>query len=262
MTKKMEIQTRPDAPMEWRHREDIDALAKRLQKMLPGQTLNREESLLLAQYAGAMDANPFRGEIYAYTSRGKLVLTEGYKLLVRWARRQCQFSERYEELTGDELPERAIGYRCWILREDNNHTIATLCEAGAPWDQAFEIAAQSAVGIVTKADRTKRNGQPLDPPKGWTWEEVARKRALKNALNRAYGAPSPKEIARETWMVDDTETTLGDWIEAAEELPEGTDPEHLADMAGRIADHRQNPITPEEAQEGAQLLFPPDDGGI
>jgi hypothetical protein len=32
-------------------------------------------------------------------------------------------------------------------------------------------------------------------------------RALKNALNRTYGAPGLKEIARESWMVAGTETT-------------------------------------------------------
>jgi hypothetical protein len=81
----------------------------------------------------------------------------------------------------------------------------------APWDGVFEIASQEAVGVVTQKDRTTSAGRPMDPPAGWNWQEVARKRALENALNRAYGAPSPKEIARECWMVGDIETTAEDW---------------------------------------------------
>lgn len=210
---------KPDAPAEWRSRDQVDALAKRFQTMLPGQ-LNRDQALALAQYSAALDANPFRGEVYAFDDgRGGMALTEGYKLLVRWARRQCQFYDRYERLGQDELPKGSIGFKCYVLRDDAKGMLQMLVGAGANWKDAFDIAAQFAVGVVTQTDRQKRNGGAIPPPKGWTWEEVARKRALKNALNRAYGAPSPREIARETWMVGDVETASSDWPDGADMLP-------------------------------------------
>lgn len=224
-----------DAPAEWRTREEIDALARRLQVMLP-DSLDRPAALALAQYSAAMDANPYRGEIYAFEHRGKLVLTEGYKLLVRWARRQCNFSDRYDPLPADELPPGAIGYRCWILRDDAKDTLRILVAAGAPWRDAFEIAATSAVGIVTQAERTTRDGRPKSPPTGWTWDQVARKRALKNAINRAYGAPSPREIARESWMVDDTETIPADWT--TDDASPGMSPDERARLARMHAQAR------------------------
>ena len=215
-TTQVAVQPKADAPAEWGNREDITALANRLKTMLPGG-LGAQEALLLAQYSAAMDANPFRGEIYAYKSRGKLVLTEGYKLLVRWARNQCQFYERYERITNDTdtIPEGATAFRCRILRQDAVADLAALTQAGVP--NAYEICSTEAVGVVTKEDTwSKRQNKPIDPPKGWTWEDVARKRALKNALNRAYGAPSPREIAAETWRVEDTLTIPEDWQDTAD----------------------------------------------
>jgi len=207
-----------DAPAEWGSREEINALAQRLQTMMPGD-LSRTEALALVQYSAALDANPFRGEIYAYEHRGKLVIVDGYKLLVRWARRQCNFFDRYERLKGDGLPKGTIGYRCHVLRDDARPMLQMLIEAGAQWDQAFAIVAQSAVGIVRPNELTNSKGQPISPPKGWTWEQVARKRALKNAINVAYGAPSPREIARETWMVGNVETAPQDWPDDVDVLP-------------------------------------------
>ncbi len=211
------VQEKVDAPAEWGSRKEIAALANRLKDMMPGK-LSREEALLLAQYSAAVDANPFRGEIYAYKSKGKLILVEGYKLLVRWARRQCQFYERYERITNetDDIPDDAIAFRCRILRDDAVNALARLADAGVPF--AYEICSIEAVGVVTKADRTTRQGEPSPPPRGWTWEDVARKRALKNALNRAYGAPSPREVAEETWKVEDTLTTPEDWTDVTPEM--------------------------------------------
>jgi hypothetical protein len=45
----------------------------------------------------------------------------------------------------------------------------------------------------------------------WSWDEVARKRALKNVLNRAYPMPSLEQLAKESWIVDGVETLPEDW---------------------------------------------------
>lgn len=209
----------PDLSLtEYGARKDVAALSRRLQAMHP-DAKEAATARALAQYAIALDANPFRGEVYAFTSRGKLVLVDGYKLLVRWAKRQMPYSERYERLAADELPDTgAIGYRCWILRDDARATLHDLVQAGATFAEAFDIAATSAIGVVSKADRTNRNGQPTDPPKGWTWDQVARKRALKNGLNLSHGAPSPREIARNSWTVDDVVTIPADWHECTAQM--------------------------------------------
>ena len=195
-----------DVPEEfgWHNREEVKALAGRIRAMMPGD-LGKEEALLLAQYSAAMDANPYRGEIYAFKSQGKLVLTEGYKLLVRWARRQCNFSDRYFPMDPADLPEGAIGHTCHVLREDMKATLFELVRLNVPWKEAFDLVSQSASGIVTAQEQVNA------PPKGWSWHDVARKRALKNALNIAYGSPSPREMAKETWIVDDVETVADDW---------------------------------------------------
>jgi len=213
-------QTEPQAAdlqlVEYGSRNNIAALSRRIKSMLPGgDKMSAPQAMALAQYAISLNANPFRGEIYGFVSKGQFVLVDGYKLLVRWAKRQAPYSERYDPLP--DLPDGDIGFTCWILRDDARATLYDLVKAGADFQTAFEIAATSAIGVVTKRDRTGRNG-PIDPPKGWTWEEVARKRALKNALNRSHGAPSPREIARESWMVGQTETIPSDWQECTAEM--------------------------------------------
>ena len=250
-----QVTVRPKAvvPTEWGDREEIIALANRLKGMMPGD-LTTAQSLLLAQYSAAMDANPFRGEIYAYESKGKMILVEGYKLLVRWARRQCQFYERYERITNDTdaIPEGAIALRCRILRQDAVGDLAELTQAGVP--NAYEICSIEAVGVVTKEDTwSKRHNKPIDPPKGWTWEDVARKRALKNALNRAYGTPSPREIAQETWMVEDTLTIPSDWEDVTPEML----PAEREATALYSAKQRLSPPLEESAVKSIDLLFGP-----
>lgn len=254
MSEEKALAIKPDAPIEWGSREEVTALADRLKTMLPGK-LTTEEALLLAQYSAAMDANPFREEIYAYQSRGKVVLVEGYKLLVRWARRQCNFYERYERVTNgdDTVADDDIAFRCRLLRDDALPALADLTQAGVP--NAYEITSTEAIGVVRKADRTTREGKPQSPPIGWTWEEVARKRALKNAINRAYGTPSPREIAEESWTVEDTLTIPSDWETITPEMVP-TEREILA-----LANARQRtrePLQETAAESMAALGFGPE----
>lgn len=238
---------------EWHSRENVLALARRLKAMLPGgDRLSLAQAMATAQYAMMSDANPFRGEIYAYPDRGgQLVLVDGYKLLVRWAKRQAPYAEKFEPLPADQLREGDIGYTCWILRDDNRPLLRDLIGAGADFREAYEIAASAAVGIVRKEEMTsQKTGRPIPPPKGWDWDQVARKRALKNALNLSHGAPSPREIARETWLVGDTETIPEDWQQCKPEmLP--AERERLAALNAQERDRREEweQMTEEEIQE-------------
>jgi hypothetical protein len=205
----------------WGTSQEIQAHGKRIKALLPAAAeLSDTGAAALAQAAILADANPYRGEIYAFPTKGKTALVDGYKLLVRWAQRQCPYVEKYTELRPDEMPEGAIGYRCAILRTDLIPTLHELVKAGASFAEAYEIAATSAVGIVEPADKLTRDGKPKPPPVGWTWEQVARKRALKNALNLSHGAPSPAEIRRERQRLgaDPNEPTAADWRAAQRDL--------------------------------------------
>ncbi|HUV95773.1 MAG TPA: hypothetical protein VMX14_13240 [Anaerolineae bacterium] len=238
---------------EYGDRDQVVALGKRLQTMLPGN-LTLDQALTVAQYAWLMDANSLRGEIYPATIRGRFCLIEGYKLLVRWAKRQCPYSERFEPMDPRELPEDAIGARCWILREDARPLLRDLIQGGATWREAFEIAATSAIGIVTKADRTTREGKPMDPPVSWTWQQVAEKRALKNALNRSHGAPSPREIAAMSWNVNGTRTIQADWEDCSPGLPAEAR-ERLAEQKARARLAPPDPRTPEQVLAAGNALL-------
>lgn len=202
------------SPAEYGDRQTIATFAKRIKAMLPGgKNLTETQAMALAQYAIALDANPFRGEVYGYADRHGFHLVDGYKQLVRWARQKCAYVESYKEL--DNLAEGSIGFRCYILRDDARATLRDLVDLGASFQEAFDIAATSAVGVVTKKDRTTKAGKESPPPTGWNWEQVARKRALKNTLNLSHGAPSPSEIAALRTQPPGTD----DWTEIAEPLP-------------------------------------------
>lgn len=243
---------------EYGGRSDVAALGRRIRSMMPGgEKLTSEQAMAVAQYSMLADANPFRGEIYGYADgKGKLVLVEGYKLLVRWAKQRCGYSEKYETCA---VPDGDIGFTCWILRSDALPTLKVLIEGGADYREAFEIAATSAVGIVRKADMwSSKYKRAIAPPKGWTWDQVARKRALKNALNLSHGAPSPREIAAESWKVGGTDTVREDWAECTPNmLPEAR--ERLAQITAWNRKHEAEPGTAETLRRNRAILHGDDD---
>jgi hypothetical protein len=253
MIEEKQITMIENAPAEWGDRTQIKALATRLQSLMPGN-LTQQQALSLAQYAAATDANPFRGEVYAYEDRGKLQIVDGYKLLVRWARRQCNFYSRYEPI--ENLQEGDVGARCWLLREDAKGMLQMLVECGATWREAFETAATSTVGVIRKAEMwSQKYNKAINPPNGWTWEQVAEKRALKNAINRAYGTPSPREIAAESWKVGALDTEPSDWV--TDDVTPGMSGEERARLAAMHArDRERESVTdPEETlQNGHSIL--------
>ncbi len=220
-----------------------------------GNQLTELEAQRAAQYALAVDANPWRGEIYAYKDgKGKVHIVEGYKLLVRWARRQCPYTETYQMLTDEEKPDGSVGWRCWILREDSLDMLKQLKQADATFRQAYEIAATPAVGVVRKEEMTGYK----QPPKGWTWDQVAKKRALKNALNKSHGAPSPREFAQQSWEVGTTQTERQDWVQV-EELPSGVVERAAAASAQArervYAEHERDTAIPRDRPTGSAVLF-------
>lgn len=258
---------------------EIEQYGQRLRHVLPGgENLSAVSAVRAADYGRAIDANIFRGEIYAYEQGGKLTIVEGYKLLVRWARRQSDFFDSAEEMTREELeaegcdPDEDIGWKVSVLREDKLGALAKLaeimraCGVPEPYAQARAEIGQVGTGIITKKDRTTKKGEAKDPPVGWTWDDVAKKRALKNALNLAYGVPSPREIADESWRVGDVVTTEEDWQEAYNGERDYT-PEEQALLAAAAALERErkaqfDALSPDEQQakveENCRAMGQPD----
>lgn len=265
-----------DAPRNWGTREEIVALGDRLKVMLPGgQALTSQQAMALAQYSKLADANPFRGEIYAAVIKGHVRFIDGYKLLVRWAKRAMPYNDKYEawdeeRKTRESLKVEDIAYTCFILLEKDKLTVIELVKSGVALAEAYELFAFSASGVVSKKDdMTKQDGNDIAPPKGWTWHDVAKKRALKNALNLSHGAPSPSEISKETWVVDDVETEQVDWDQA--QSSNITDPDVIARLARLEALNRgwaeeRATMEPEElkaqVEEDRELLRGKKENGI
>lgn len=231
---------------------DLEAAGREIQTLLPGgNKLQPNQAMALAKVAQLTDANPFRGEIYGYQGRGgQLAIVEGYKLLIRWAERISPYNDTYDLIAAGEngVKPGDIGYRCWIFRTDQREQLKFYIELGASFQEAWQMVAKAAVGVVTKSEM----GSPA--PQGWTWDEVARKRALKNALNRAYGMPSIRELAEETWKVGQTETKAEDW-ETAEIYKTKAEQEHAAQVNAWHREAQTNPsLTPDQVKAATAAM--------
>lgn len=222
----------------------LKALGHEIKILLPGgNKLTDNQAIALARYSQLTKANPFRGEVYGYQGKGnQLALVDGYKLLIRWAKKISEYSDKYDPLSvGEEgTLDGDIAYRCSLLRHDLKSELQFYIQAGATFTEAYELVATQAVGVVRKKE------QSYDPPQGWTWDQVARKRALKNALNLAYPMPSVEEIARDSWQVGDTETIDADWSES-ESYRTREEMERAAQLAAR---NRENQERIEQMTDG------------
>jgi len=247
----------PDLENEsWGSRTEIATMGNRLKAMLPG-VKNAGEATRLAQAAVLSRANPFRGELYIFGDN----IVEGYKLLVRWAKRQEDYTATYTQLAADDpqmgqVKAAKIGYVCELWRDSVKADLVSAVKAGIPYEVAATMfQPERAVGIVTQSDMNR------EPPKGWSWDQVAKKRALKNALNLAYGMPSPDELVRESWTVDGQHTEAEDWQGAEELNPD--DAAALAKSRARWREHNERLETDPEYREqhavkvaeGAAALF-------
>jgi len=251
----------------WGTRSEITEYADRIGTMLPnGKDFTRNETLLIGQYCLTMDLNPYRGEVYFYKDwQNKLVAVDGYKALTRWAQAKCPYTDRTENIT--PAPGELVHVRYWVLRDDRKEQLREFMEMGAKFAEAYELAATYADGIVLVSETKTRKGQDREPPVGWSWEQVARKRALKNALNLSHGAPSPREMAESSWEVNGQATSLEDW--QGTETMSNAEAEALAEMRARGREHEQRwqAMTPEEQQvkveQNSTLLYgPPDFDGF
>lgn len=240
--KALTVVNRPeiDAPAVWGERDAVVSLALRFKTMLPsGGDLNLAQTMAAAQHCLLTGLNPFRGEVYYYPGKaGALAIVDGYKALTRWASEECPFDEIDTDL--EPGPGELHRVEVVIFRHDRREALDWYLEKGASFDRAWKLVTKSAVGIVTDKE-VKQTG---DPPKGWTWRQVAYKRALKNALNLSHNMPSIEELARarlETGqrglLAEGEETRADDW-EASAAIVQGGQAVHEAHAAMKARDRK------------------------
>ena len=125
----------------WGTHGDVDSLAKRLQATHPTcRDLPFDDVLMVAQRMIAVGANIYRDELQVWKdAEGKLHIGEGYKLLVRWAKRISNYSEKWEPLPTSALREGDIGLRCYVLRHDARSLMETLLNASVPYQEVLDL---------------------------------------------------------------------------------------------------------------------------
>lgn len=227
----------------WGDRDTVIDRAIRIKTVMPGgEKLSVPQALAAGQYAVATGLNPIRGEFYPMVdSKGRFSIVDGYKALTRWANDECHYDAQYRRLEPGE--GEAFRIKCIIMRDDRREKLDYYLERGADFPTAFDLVTTSAVGVV------KENETRNDPPKGWTWEQRAEIRALKNALNRSHGMPTLAELARKSWEVAGILTKPEDW-EGTEELTTVEQRERYAEMSARTRGVQEafRQLSPEEQQ--------------
>lgn len=195
---KLTTQTQESTPESWGNRQEIAAIARRLKTMLPnGGRLTDDQAFAAAQYAQLSHLDPFSGGFYAMPGGG---IINHYAVIVGWAQDKAPYSDKYMPLTDEERTAEGIAddvvaaWKCYILRDDRAHLLGDLLRSGMSFVEALDFFAAKGIGVVTKADTVGQNGQPIAPPKNWTWEKVAQKRALRAALSLSHGKPSAAEL--------------------------------------------------------------------
>ena len=270
----------------WGSREKVREIAARLKKFVPGtKNMNDAEIMAYAQLVHMTGLNPCSGEIYGWDSRGdgsgELITKVYYGIMVRWAQSQEPFSTRFTTTIDPETED--IASVCHLLRQSDRPLLKDLLANNVDYHEALDWATTQGIGVISKSERwSTRYKKWIDPPKGRTWAWKAEKRALEDAITRAYGEPSTKELAQQTWIVQDTLTIPTDWEDVTPEmlpaereamalysarrrLSPPTEPKTFAESmgelgfpldvdeaAGEIVEQPQAPPEPEPAEETGQ----------
>ena len=244
----------------WGSREKVREIAARLKKFVPGtKNMNDAEIMAYAQLVHMTGLNPCSGEIYGWDSRGdgsgELITKVYYGIMVRWAQSQEPFSTRFTTTIDPETED--IASVCHLLRQSDRPLLKDLLANNVDYHEALDWATTQGIGVISKSERwSTRYKKWIDPPKGRTWAWKAEKRALEDAITRAYGEPSTKELAQQTWIVQDTLTIPTDWEDVTPEML----PAEREAMALYSARRRLSPPTEPKtfAESMGELGFPPD----
>jgi len=244
------------APVGWGDRDEVKEIADRLRLFVPGtKKMNDQEVLAYAQLVQQTGLNPCRNELYAWDSNGDgtgdLVTQLYYGILVRWAQDQEPFNAHFTTTLDPDTED--ITSQCQLVRQSDRKLLAELLTYGVEYREAIGLCASIGTGIITKAERWSRKyNKEITPPKGKSWPWKAEKRALVDAVRRAYGEPSTEELARQAWVVGDTLTIPSDWKMVT---PEMSIPEREALALAEARTRTRKPSGRSFEQDMADLGF-------
>ncbi len=173
----------------------LETVTDRLMSLHPAAKLVGVPGMrLVAQLAMLTGANPLptSGEVYVWKGRGNegLVVDLGIAYYRRMARRNDEvfWIEEARPMTQQEAEKHAVpeGALASICKGYCGSKLVKLVEMGAPWDVAEARATRTSAAIVdhkemyrTKDTNWSKKGDPIDAPRGRTWQWVCDKRAEK-----------------------------------------------------------------------------------
>lgn len=206
-------------------RNEIQTVRDRILNMIPGAaSAPPEVQWATAQLSVALDLNPINGEIYignmGTESKPKYQPLIGIAGRRRMARRQADYIDNYEGMDelqlkknrGELYDERDVGVTCTLYRLD---MAAKCAKLGIPYKGTTAHGYwRKKARQHYKWDNSKPKGQKkvmIDSwdsdniPETWTPYEVAEKRALTNAIKKAYDMNGPIEKARDAGVEFDVD---------------------------------------------------------
>lgn len=176
-------------------REDVRELTQRLMHFHPAANKFGQGIMLkVAQLSIAHGANPFPGpsqEVHVWEGGrqkvngqwvdGPPVIYFGIHFYRRKAREMDAIAWSFEprrmmpaERQSHNIPEGAVAAICAGSRVSEMKAMRLL---GASFMEARDATRRTGIGVVKAEELTNRDGKPIDPPRGRTWEWVACKRA-------------------------------------------------------------------------------------
>ena len=178
--KALAIKDESTLPAHWGDKGAIVEAANRIRAMMPGgDKLTVQQASAVAQASYFSDANFLRGDIYGYPDKDrKLVLLDGYKLLVREAKRVCEYRTFKFDMTDAEkskegLDPKDLGFWVYVLRDDRRadyqFEIHEAKEFGMDYHlarrTALDYTASKAAGFVRQKEMwSDKWNMAIDPP--------------------------------------------------------------------------------------------------
>jgi len=217
-------------------RAEVRELATRMMKFHPAyKDVGETGMIAVAQLAILSGANPLptAGEIYAWIDwRGDLVAMLG---IAYWRRkaREVDAPIWFVDSENPDPEQRSYEPRQMLDAEREAYgvldgDIAAICKAyrlseylkllatDTPWQVAQQMLTRTGIGIVKhretvaqKATRTRKIGDPIDPPHGRTWAWVACKRAEQDVY-RALSLINENFIGSQPQPIHQPQSSLSD----------------------------------------------------
>jgi hypothetical protein len=127
--------------------------------------------------------------------------------------------------------ERDLVARAWVIKDSKQDLLERRIGIFGK-ERALQMTSETALGVVgrdewlwkkgysERKDRALKDREPKTcNVKGWTWQEVAKKRALRNAIRKSHGQPTATEIREQAWIINGVETIPSDWLAARANAP-------------------------------------------